>query len=267
MSATSKSQGSFASALADPSRRRPERRSVSKDQRVGVVFVHGIGSQKPGETLLQWSEPLVKILTEWRRWPNPNPAGRSLPGITDGDPDDPVVEAAFDLESPLPTITLRVPETSFPDRAYPEAEWVLTEAWWASRVSPPGLSTMTSWLGPGGAAGRVVSAILANRSADSLLARAGQVFLVPFVTVLAGIILIPVLAASGLIAVIPIQSVKDAAILRAFDEFLIGWFGDVRSCSTTRPSRPTSGPAWPTRSSGFARRAGGRGRRIRVASW
>ena len=55
-----------------------------------------------------------------------------------------------------------------------------------------------------------------------------RAFLVPFVTVLAAIILTLYALTRAIIAVIPIQSVKDAAILRIFDEFLIGWFGDVR---------------------------------------
>ena len=33
---------------------------------------------------------------------------------------------------------------------HPEREWLLTEAWWASKVEPPGLQTITNWLGPSG---------------------------------------------------------------------------------------------------------------------
>src|ERR1700675_3463957 len=45
------------SPLAD----RPAARSV------GVIFVHGIGNQPPRETLLKWANPIVEMLTEWRR--------------------------------------------------------------------------------------------------------------------------------------------------------------------------------------------------------
>ncbi len=231
MPSTDKSQGQFGSALADPSRRRPTRPEVPREDRVGVVFVHGIGSQKPGETLLQWSAPIIKILTQWRGWkPADDPTGRTFPDASPQDPGDPVLEAAIDLESPLPTITLRIPSTTFPDRKepFPETEWVMTEAWWASKVSPPGLSTMTSWLGPGGAAGRIVEAILANAAQKNILFEIARAFLVPFVTVLAAMILTLYAFVRGVIGLIPVQSVKDAAILRAFDEFLIGWFGDAR---------------------------------------
>ena len=228
MRSTAKSLGIFRSHLADPDRPRPARAEVPSEDRIGVVFVHGIGSQQPGETLLQWSAPIVEVLTDWWRWPDPNPAERVLPGASAGDPDDPVLEAAIDLESRLPTVTLRIPATSFPDRTFRATEWVMTEAWWASKVSPPGLSTMTSWLGPGGAAGRIVDAILANRAAGNRLFLLARAFLVPFVTVLAAIILTLYSLVRAVIGVIPVQSLKDAAILRAFDEFLIGWFGDAR---------------------------------------
>ena len=35
-------------------------------RRTGVVFVHGIGTQAPSETFLDWSGPIVELLTEWR---------------------------------------------------------------------------------------------------------------------------------------------------------------------------------------------------------
>ncbi len=228
MPPTKKSLGPFPSRLSDPGRRRSVRPDFASEDRVGIVFVHGIGSQKAGETLLQWSAPIIEILTDWWRWPNPNPADRSLPGATPDEPDDPVIEAAIDLESPLPTVTVRVPATAFPDATYRATEWVMTEAWWASKVSPPSLSTMTSWLGPGGAAGRIVDAILANRAAGNRWLFLARAFLVPFTTILAAIILAGYALVRGIIGVIPIQSLKDAAILRTFDEFLVGWFGDAR---------------------------------------
>src|SRR5687768_5478 len=33
----------------------------------GVIFVHGIGTQPPRETLLNWANPIVEMLAEWRR--------------------------------------------------------------------------------------------------------------------------------------------------------------------------------------------------------
>ncbi|MDO8485070.1 MAG: hypothetical protein Q7S35_09015 [Candidatus Limnocylindrales bacterium] len=188
--------------------------------RTGVVFVHGIGSQKPAETLLQWSAPLIEVLTTWHRHQPP------IPG--DARPRDPVLRAAIDFSSALPTIALDIPAASGPDGTIlPAREWLLTEAWWASRVSPPSLTTIANWLGPRGAAGQVVDGILGNRSEGRLLTIARGA-LVPFVSVLSGVILTAYGLLRGVTALIPIQAVKDAAILREFDDFLTGWFGDVR---------------------------------------
>jgi hypothetical protein len=224
---TRATQGVFRSQLVDPERAASARPHVPKADRVGVIFVHGIGSQKPGETLLQWSSPLIEAITAWRGWA-PGSGGRTFPDATPGDPSDPVIDAAIDLQSSLPTITLGIPATTLGDERFPATEWVMTEAWWASKVSPPGLSTMTSWLGPGGAAGRIVDAIVANRASGDGILRLARPFLIPFVTVLAAIILTGYSLVRTVIAAIPIQSIKDAAILQVFDEFLIGWFGDVR---------------------------------------
>ena len=35
-------------------------------RRTGVVFVHGIGTQTPGETFLDWSGAIVELLADWR---------------------------------------------------------------------------------------------------------------------------------------------------------------------------------------------------------
>ena len=50
---------------------RPGAESVREDAApsapIGVVFVHGIGTQPPRETLLNWANPIVEMLAEWRR--------------------------------------------------------------------------------------------------------------------------------------------------------------------------------------------------------
>ena len=203
--------------------RRVDRDESSKDPtdtgdptRTGVVFVHGIGAQAPGETLLQWSEPLIDLLMNWRVRNNLKPA-------------DPVVRAEVNFSDGIGAIEVRVPARpgSTTDRT-----WILTEAWWASRVSPPSLSTMANWLGPRGAAGRIVDAILANPSGTgpvtSGLIFAARAAVVPFVSVLAAVVLALYALFRGVSGLIPIQSVRDSAVLKSFDTFLTGWFGDVR---------------------------------------
>ena len=116
--ATTKSQGIYASELSR-ARPRPEppgapasgaldagepTRSVG---RTGVVFVHGIGSQKPAETLLQWSAPIIEVLTAWH--------GKLPTEPPDPGPRDPVLRATIDFSSTLPTISLRVPAATTDD--------------------------------------------------------------------------------------------------------------------------------------------------------
>jgi hypothetical protein len=183
----------------------------------GVIFVHGIGSQKPGETLLQWSTPIIEVLTGWKRWAEPGSTVH-----------DPVESARIDFQDDRPTIDLIIPAATVDGRAFPAARWILTESWWAAKVAPPPLSTMTSWLGPQNGAGQIVNAVLGNRAGSRLAMFLPRAAVIPFVSVLAALILSVYALVRGITGLIPIQTVKDAAILREFDDFLTGWFGDIR---------------------------------------
>ena len=188
------------------------------DTKTGVVFVHGIGSQMPGETLLQWSAPIIQALTAWR----------VNSGATDI-PIDPVARAEVNFGDGLSAIELRIPPAT---PSGPERRWILTEAWWASHVAPPSLGTMTSWLGPQGASGRIVAGILGNPEAGGPvtggLIKLAQILLVPFVSVLAALVLTMFAVFRGISGLIPIAAVRESAILKTFDTFLTGWFGDIR---------------------------------------
>ncbi len=183
----------------------------------GVIFVHGIGSQKPGETLLQWSTPLVEVLTGWKRWAAPGSIVR-----------DPVESARIDFQGDRPTIDLSVPGATVDGHPFAAARWILTESWWAAKVAPPPLSTMTSWLGPQNGAGQIVDAILGNKAGSRLSLFLPKAVVIPFVSVLMAMILSAYAIVRAISGLIPIQTVKDAAILREFDDFLTGWFGDIR---------------------------------------
>src|SRR3954447_23685468 len=183
----------------------------------GVIFVHGIGSQTSGQTLLEWSAPLIEIITAWKAGAAPDAAIR-----------DPVRVAAMDFIGGQPRIELDIPAATIDGRAFAAKRWILTEAWWAAKVAPPSLSTMTSWLGPQDGASQIVNAILGNRPDGATLLNVARAIVVPFVSVLAAIILSGYALLRGITLLIPIQAVKDAAVLRTFDNFLTGWFGDVR---------------------------------------
>jgi hypothetical protein len=124
-------------------------------------------------------------------------------------------------------VSLHIPETTVDGAVHPRREWLITEAWWASNVAPPSLPTMINWLGPGGGAARVVDGILGNPTTGSLIF-AARTILVPIVSIVAGLVLSLYGLFRSVAALIPVKSIRDASILRQFDEFLIGWFGDVR---------------------------------------
>ena len=97
--------------------------------RIGVVFVHGIGTQPACETFLGWSGSIARVLSDWRT--------QHDFGI------DPVVRCEYDLSgAQLPIVELDVPEYE----GHPAQRWVITEAWWAARTVPPSLDYMTTYV-------------------------------------------------------------------------------------------------------------------------
>jgi hypothetical protein len=97
--------------------------------RIGVVFVHGIGTQPACETFLDWSGSIVKVLGDWRF---DHHLGT-----------DPVQRCDYDLTGTrLPIVEVGVPEYE----GHLAQTWVMTEAWWAATTRSPGLGSMTSYV-------------------------------------------------------------------------------------------------------------------------
>lgn len=97
--------------------------------RVGIVFVHGIGTQPACETFLDWSGSIVRVLGDWRD--------------EHGFARDPVRRCDYDLSGTrLPILELEVPALD----SYPAQTWVMTEAWWAATTRSPGLGSMTKYV-------------------------------------------------------------------------------------------------------------------------
>ncbi|WP_327591761.1 hypothetical protein [Streptomyces chartreusis] len=92
---------------------------------VGVVFVHGIGSQAQGATVLSWAEPLLEVLSH---------VGPSHGFSTR-------VATADDLVGDAPEITL---ELSRPDGGRSRM-WLLSEARWAEAFHPSRASDVLLW--------------------------------------------------------------------------------------------------------------------------
>lgn len=123
-------------------RSEPDRRSGAEDPRsIGVVFVHGIGTQPPRETLLNWANPIVEMLAEWRReYDELNPDPTRPIG------EDPVDTAGIERADGWDErawVRLDIPGT---DAAHPPARWLLTEAYWAGRVRAPAFGQAMRYL-------------------------------------------------------------------------------------------------------------------------
>src|SRR6185369_414452 len=85
----------YARALAEANATRPEKQRdfVWRPERTGIVVVHGIGPQLAGQTLLDWTRPIIQLL---RDAPAADP-GLVVPLATAGAVRDPVIKSNIDF--------------------------------------------------------------------------------------------------------------------------------------------------------------------------
>ncbi len=214
-------------------------------RRTGIVFVHGIGTQTPAETFLDWSSPIVELLTDWRA----AQAEATDPPPTSDRIDDPVwrAEFSFNAASP-PYLEMAVPAHA----GIPATTWVVTEAWWAADLRPPSLGRTIDYLRRRMAT--VVAGIAAGyndrtrrfhdlavamdvigegvppldwRLVERLDQVQSRVFGSRPVGLIVGGLGATVLAGYDLLRRIPIPVVRDFAARRMIDSFLVDWFGDL----------------------------------------
>ncbi|MGP1674829.1 MAG: hypothetical protein ACTS8Z_06430 [Candidatus Limnocylindrales bacterium] len=209
-------------------------------RRTGVVFVHGIGTQTPAETFLDWSTPVIELLTDWRA---------AQPRDPDGRIDDPVWRAEFSFNAASPPYL----EVSVPAHAgIPTTTWVVTEAWWAADLRAPSLGRTIDYLRR--RMGMVVKGIAQGyrdrtprlhdlaiatdlighgtlpldwRLIERLDLVQSKTFGARPVGWLVGGIGAIVLAGYDLLRRIPISAIRDFAAKRMIDSFLVDWFGDL----------------------------------------
>lgn len=178
--------------------RRHEAQDCAGADHLGVVFVHGVGFQNRGETLLSWSDRLIRTL-----------AARY------GDADEPVDRvhrSEIDLDGGEPSsIELRIPGV---DGGRPQ-HWLLAEAFWAASIQPPSVPTMLRWLGARGAA-----ALAAVGPAKALR---NSVYLTG--VVIGALVLYA--AVRSLSAIVPIAALRNA-LVAPLDRLLTGWSGDMQ---------------------------------------
>lgn len=211
-----------------------------KPNQTGIVVIHGIGPQLAGQTLLDWTRPIITVLGDAVAADRAGTAGNG--GLLAGpDPDangitDPVYKSNIDFSGEtFPVLQVRVPrkrkEIETPEEAAAEDPiWVFTETWWASEVRPPTLRTMVGWLGEQGGVGRIVTGIQENTFGGSgpwkILATAS---IQPFVSVIVSFALLLLIAGLAISRLIPIESIRSAVALKLASTFLTDWFGGART--------------------------------------
>lgn len=213
-----------------PPRRGPRTPRV-KPERVGILFVHGVGSQQRGDTLREFGTPLVDWLEEWHR--SRGLKDRFRVTWADLDPPDSTQPAAA---------TVAIPRyVDAAGRTHKESSWVIAEAWWASRVVDPPYPTMLNWLGrrftslgaglrrgSWAAAGRAYRALRRRRATSFIAVALHLVNAVVFGLLYAAVQLLGTLGLGllGLLALLPIPGLNDFILTKAVRPVLVNNLGD-----------------------------------------
>ena len=236
-------------AIAGPGAGAVPGRRPDGQRRTGVVWVHGIGTQKPRDSLFDWTRPIIDVFSEWRR-----EYDRAHPEATIGE--NPVGSAS--VSDPANAwIELDIPAYA----GRPRAQWLFTEAYWAADIRPPSFGAAAAYLldrlpgiihgialGYGSREGRRadrLERLRAEHPEDPRLAelalaterrwrltdrldeiwQARPVRWALMLVATAGAIL--ALAAYAALHAIPIPALRKRVEIAAADTFIVEWFGDL----------------------------------------
>jgi hypothetical protein len=95
---------------------------------LGVLFVHGIGQQRRGDTLLAAGEALHEWLSRW--YSRGQLASGAWGGVLTHDPEDP--------RAPAHVMVSISDKEVFP-------KWLVAESWWAESFAPPSFNDLAIW--------------------------------------------------------------------------------------------------------------------------
>jgi hypothetical protein len=207
-----------------------------RDELTGVVLIHGVGQQRAGETLLNWTRPIVTLLADAARSDADRPPleRRLKPLAQSPRPvSDPVFRSSIDFSgATFPVVQLRIPgRTDVPetDPRSSERRWLVTETWWAAQVKPPTLRTMAGWLGEEGGLGRILQGIQEHMLGRNLLGHAARISLQSLVSVVVAFTLLFFAVLLGITKLVPFGPLKDFVALKLASSALTGNFGGART--------------------------------------
>ena len=112
----------------------------TRERRIGVVFVHGIGQQTQSSTIREQGGPLLDWIWGWCN-------ARDLPAEQYLRPQWAKLSYGATLAGPA-RFSLHLPaydEPGPPPKHWDPATWVLAEGWWAARLEAPSMVTMLVW--------------------------------------------------------------------------------------------------------------------------
>jgi len=187
--------------------------------RVGIVFVHGVGFQTPGDTLRSWSLQIIRMLRE-----------RRVNGSAYGG-QDPVTVATGTgvLGADLPYVEARIPAVG----DHRAQHWMMTEAFWADAIHPPSLGTVVSWLRENGVARAADDMASPNdpritKRVGGARRAANQASRGLLVSVFSSLFLLAYVAVRGLASLLPLEILR-SSVLAPMERFLTSWAGDMRT--------------------------------------
>ncbi len=96
---------------------------------IGVLFVHGIGAEKQGETLLAYSEPLFKWIAHWLRDGEGTTAADTLPAQSIE-----VLNTDLFPTDGAPAHSKWVMHLRDSENKIRNTEWIAAECWWADTI-------------------------------------------------------------------------------------------------------------------------------------
>jgi len=109
-------------------------KAAAPPKSIGVVFVHGIGSQPQSSTLREFAQPLIDWLALWHE-------SRQITGCALRSAE---LSYGGSLDGPA-RLRLDLPEVTDERGSWPARSWVMAEAWWATRLEAPGFVHTLVW--------------------------------------------------------------------------------------------------------------------------
>jgi|GEM_PF-4305755 len=94
----------------------------SEDYELGILLVHGIGSQVPGETLVKWSDVLLKTIYQ--------ATGKKV---------KPIAHHSIRDEDDCAQMVIQL------ETGGAEEKWLVAEGYWADSFLPPSYAELVSW--------------------------------------------------------------------------------------------------------------------------